>query len=313
LDAPTLHAAAPERVYVELVRTIRIGEAWRALLLLDEIGVLTQLVPQLEDARGMEQNPYHHADVLGHVLEVVQHVEEIAAEPDPFFGSVAPRVADRLSTPLADGLTRAQALVLAALFHDVAKPATRAVTPEGRVTFMGHDRLGAEMAEAWCVRFRTANRVRAFVANCVRQHLVLGFLVHRAPLSLRQIDRYLRRVAPEEVELSVLTMADRLATRGPRTRQSAIDRHFALARQITSTYFDLVDRGPIRSPLDGAALADRLGRAPGPWLKDLLDALREEVLVGRIGTPERAVAFANSWLSQEKMGRTDQTGPGQGR
>ena len=52
--------------------------------------------------------------------------------------------------PLADGLTRGEALVFAALFHDMAKPATYAVTPEGRVTFFQHDRRGAEMAAEWC-------------------------------------------------------------------------------------------------------------------------------------------------------------------
>ncbi len=312
-DAALLADAPPERVFDELARTIRLGGAWQALELLDDIGVLTQLVPQLEDARGMQQNPYHHKDVLGHILEVVQHVEEIVADPESIFGSLGPRVHERLSAPLADELTRGQALVLGALFHDVAKPATRAVSPDGRVTFMGHDVQGADMADEWCQRFRASNRVRSLVTNCVRQHLVLGFLVHHAPLSLRQIDRYLRRVAPEEVELSVLTVADRLATRGERTRQAAIDRHLALAREITATHFSLVDRGTIRSPLDGAQLAERLGREPGPWLRDLLDALREEVLVGRIGTPERAVAFANSWLSQGKMGGSDQSGSGQRR
>ncbi|MDH3227015.1 MAG: HD domain-containing protein [Thermoleophilia bacterium] len=305
-DAPLLAGAPPERVLDELARTIRTGGTRESLELLDEIGVLTQLVPQLEDARRMEQTPYHHKDVLGHTLEVVQGVEEIVADPEPVFRSSAPRVEERLSAPLANELTRGQALVIAAILHDVAKPATRAVSPEGRVTFMRHDVLGAEMAGEWCMRFRTSNRVRDFVSNCVRQHLVLGFLVHRQPLSLRQIDRYLRRVAPEEVELSVLTVADRLATRGARTGQAAIDRHLALARQVTATYFGLIDRGPIRSPLDGAELARRLDREPGPWLKDLLDALREEVLVGRISTPDGATAFAKTWVPEAQMGESDQ-------
>ena len=295
--APLLGDAPPERIIDELARTIHLRDIGASLALMDEAGVLTTLVPELEHGRGMEQNPYHHKDVLGHILEVVERVERIADDPEPVFRSVAPRVAERLEAPLAGDFSRRDGLVLAALFHDVAKPATRAVTPEGRVTFMGHDALGAEMAERWCERCRLARRVTALITNCVRNHLRLGFLVHRQPLSLRQIDRYLLSVAPEEVELGVLTAADRLATQGPRTRRAAIDRHLALVREITATHFALVDRGPVRPPVDGARIAHELGRDPGPWLKDLLVALREETLVGRISSAERAISFAKTWVS----------------
>ena len=181
---------------------------------MDEIGVLGALVPELEQSRGVDQSAYHDRDVLGHTLEVVRIANELVLDPSPVFRADAPALRDELSEPLADDLTRGQALLLAALLHDMAKPATRAVTAEGRVTFMGHDRLGAEMADALMRRLHTSARLREFVVRCVRWHLPLGFMVHRTPLSLRQIDRYLRATAPSEVEIIVLSVADRLATRG---------------------------------------------------------------------------------------------------
>jgi poly(A) polymerase len=304
-DAPLLDRSAPERVFEELARMVRLGRPERGFAALDRIGALSVLVPELDDARGMEQNPYHHEDVFGHVMEVVERTGEITADPEPVFRSLAPRVAERLGEPLADDLTRGEALALAALFHDVAKPATRAVTPAGRVTFMDHDRLGAEMVERWCAHYRTSRRLREFIAGCVRQHLALGFLVHRQPLSLRQIDRYLRAVDPEQVELSVLTAADRLATRGPRTRRSAIDRHLALVREVTAVHFRLVDRGPVELPADGAQIARALRKDPGPWLKDLLVLLREEALLGRVTTADQAIAFARTWVLRTQMGDSD--------
>jgi putative nucleotidyltransferase with HDIG domain len=299
-DAPLLADAVGERLRDELGRLLRLPEAWRGVELLDEIGALGALVPELEESRGLEQSPYHHKDVLGHTLEVVRHASEMLADPEPVFRSLAPRVAETLARPLADDLTAGQAMLYAALLHDMAKPATRAVTPEGRVTFMGHDRLGAEMVDALFRRLRTSTRLREFVVLLVRQHLPLGFMVHREPLSLRQIDRYLRRTAPAEIEVIVLTVADRLATAGPMTRPSAITRHLALARQVAGVHFDLVDRGPIRPLVPGDALARAAGRPPGPWLTELLAALREEQLVGAVRSAEEAEEFARRWVPSDR-------------
>ncbi|HEX2507557.1 MAG TPA: HD domain-containing protein, partial [Miltoncostaeaceae bacterium] len=200
-----LWEAPGERLAVELGRILRLRHPDRAWRNLDALGALGALVPALDDSRGLDQSPYHHEDVLGHTLEVTAHVADLVADPERVFRSRAGRVREVLDAPLADDLTRGQALGLPALLHDMAKPATRAVTPEGRVTFMGHDRLGAEMADDLMRRLKTSTRLREFVVRCVRMHLPLGFMVHRTPLSLRQIDRYLRATAPWEVEIIVLS------------------------------------------------------------------------------------------------------------
>jgi tRNA nucleotidyltransferase/poly(A) polymerase len=292
-----LWEAPGERLAVELGRILRLRHPDRAWRNLDALGALGALVPALDDSRGLDQSPYHHEDVLGHTLEVTAHVADLVADPERVFRSRAGRVREVLDAPLADDLTRGQALGLPALLHDMAKPATRAVTPEGRVTFMGHDRLGAEMADDLMRRLKTSTRLREFVVRCVRMHLPLGFMVHRTPLSLRQIDRYLRATAPWEVEIIVLSAADRLATRGPRTSESAVRRHLALAREIMDVHFELVDRGPVRPLLAGDEAAADLGRPPGPWLAELLDQLREEQVVGAVRTRDEALRFARRWAA----------------
>jgi putative nucleotidyltransferase with HDIG domain len=297
-DAAGLWSTAGERLADELGRIAALPAPHRAFARMDELGALGALVPQLEESRGLEQSPYHHRDVLGHTLEVVEHAAALAADPAPVFRSRAPRVAAALGEPLADELSRGQALVLGALLHDIAKPATRAVTPEGRVTFVGHDRLGAEMADDLLRRLRVSTRLRERIVQLVRLHLPLGFLVHRTPLSLRQIDRYLRATAPAEIEVIVLSAADRLATRGPRASESSIARHLALAREVLDVHLALVDRGPVRPLLAGDELAEELGRDPGPWLAELLDALREEQVVGAVRTRPQALAFARRWAKR---------------
>ena len=295
-DAGLVWSAPGERVRDELGRILRLDSAAEAITTLDRLGVLTALVPELEDARGMEQSPYHHKDVLGHTLEVVENVAALSADPAPVFRGQAAAVSEVLDADLADGLTHGQALLLVAVLHDAAKPATRAVQPDGRVTFMGHDVEGAQVADTLCRSLRTSTRLREFVVHCVRWHLPLGFLIHHQPLSLRRMYRYLELTAPYEVEIIVLSAADRLATQGPRVRRNQIDRHLDIARQMLGAHLTLRDRD--RAPLvAGDDLAAAVGREPGPWLGEVLTALGEERAVGAVRDRDGAVAFAERWLA----------------
>lgn len=296
-DAHRLWDAPGERLRDELVRILQLEAAWRAVRTLDDLGVLGVLVPELEQSRGLEQSPYHSKDVLGHTLEVVRHADEITRDPAIAFPGSADGVAAMLAEPLADGLSAGRALLLPALLHDMAKPATRGELPGGRVTFMGHDRLGAEMAEALCRRLRTSTRLREYTASLVRWHLPLGFAVRQAPLSIRQIHRYLTATGPWAGEVIVLTVADRLATDGPRTSKAQIDRHLALAREVMRVHLARRAAGPVRPPLAGDELAARLGREPGPWLGELMEALQEEVVAGAVRDEATAVAFGRRWVA----------------
>ena len=83
--------------------------------------------------RGVEQNRFHHLDVHGHTLEVLEARDRARARPrrGASATSTARRVAALLAEPLADELTRGDALRFGALLHDAAKPRTRDFTPEG--------------------------------------------------------------------------------------------------------------------------------------------------------------------------------------
>lgn len=292
-------ASPGERVMEEFARIIRADEPGAALRVLDDVGGLGGLVPELDDCRGVEQSEYHHTDVLGHTLEVVDNVVAIERDPEAVFRGNAGVVAASLATPLADNLTRGEALRITALLHDMAKAATRDRVPGGRVTFVGHDALGADMAEDWARRMCTSNRLREFVTRGVRHHLALGFMVHRQPLTLAQMDRYLRRVSPDPVEAAVLSVADRQATDGPRTTPIQITRHLTLARDLLAAHVRIAALEPIRPPMDAADIGPMLGRAPGPWLTELLIAMREEQVMGRVHDARTAERFARGWAAAD--------------
>lgn len=294
---PQLWSKAPERLRDELYRMMCLPRAWQAFAQLDALGGLGALLPAWEQSRGLDQSDYHHKDVVGHTLEVVEHICALRDDPTPVFRADGAAVAEILDERLADGLMRGQVLALSGLLHDMGKPATHGQLPNGRVTFLGHDRVGADLAGTLLGRLRTATRVRDAIVMCVAQHLQLGFLVHRQPLSLRRIDGYLQLTEVAPVELILLTVADRLATRGQRTAEIQITRHLEVARQVMRAHLALRARGPIASPIPGDVLAARLGRAPGPWLAQALAAIRVEQLAGPI-TAQRAMATAVRWLRE---------------
>ena len=284
--------ASPERIFAELRRLVIAERVLEGLALADRLGLIAAVLPELAALHGVEQSHFHHLDVHGHTLEVLKEQLRIERDPSSVFGpELGARVEDLLKEPLADELTRAQALRFAALTHDIAKPATRQVLPNGRVTFIGHDAVGEEVITGICRRLRTSEKLREFVGAIARHHLVLGFLVHERPLDRAAVYRYLRTCSPVEVEVTVLSCADRLATRG-KNADRAIELHVELARELMAAALDWRASGPPKAPIKGNQLARELGIEPGPELGVLLAELAEARYTGEATTPDEAVALA---------------------
>ena len=283
--------AAGERIFAELRRLMIAAGVLDGLALADRLDLLRAVLPEVADLHDVEQSHYHHLDVYDHTVEVLTRLLELEHRPDALFGGDAARLAAALAAPVADELTRAQALRFGALLHDIGKPATRDVRPDGRVTFMRHDALGQRMVRDLCRRLRASARFSRFLEALTRHHLLLGFLVHERPLGRRDIYRYLARTVPVEVEVTLLSCADRLATGGRRAKE-ATAAHVELARELMPAALEWREQGPPRPPIRGDELARALGIAPGPELGRLLGALTEAAYAGEVETPEQAIELA---------------------
>jgi poly(A) polymerase len=307
-QAPRLADVSAERVFLELRRILACERAVQGLTLAERVGAAAVVLPELTGLRGVRQSRYHHLDVHDHTLEVLEQAVALtsvsgergspglAERRDELLAALgqehAAAVAALLAEPLADGLTRGEALRWGALLHDAAKPATRAVRPlDRRVTFFGHDVLGARLAVEALARLRASTRLREHVAALVRWHLRLGFLVHEPqPLAREQVFAYLRDCEPVEADVTLLSACDRLATRGAKAER-AIESHLALTRAMLRDALRWREQGPPRPLLRGDELAAALGLAPGPRVGELLERLAEAQFAGRVGTREQALAF----------------------
>jgi putative nucleotidyltransferase with HDIG domain len=309
-DAETLRSAvahatglggvSAERVFVELRRIVAARHVRRGLELMDELDVTAVVLPELEVLRGVQQSRFHHLDVYGHTLEVLDRVVELTSddldwgvELDACIGGHRAEIKPLLMQPLADELTRGEALRWGALLHDAAKPLTREVRPaDGRVTFLGHDVRGAELAREVLGRLRTSERLRAHVAALVRHHLRLGFLVHEPqPLARRTVFAYLHACAPVEVDVTLLSIADRLATRGDRAQQ-AVQAHLTLAGELLADALRWHEQGPPSPLLRGDELARALEIPTGPRIGELLEQLAAAQYAGELASREQALDYA---------------------
>jgi putative nucleotidyltransferase with HDIG domain len=294
-SAPALSVVAAERVFAELRLTLVSDHAVAGIELAQGIGATAVVLPELDALRGLQQSNYHHLDVYNHTLATLQAAIELQSAPAASFGELAPALAEVLDEPLANELTRGQALRFGALLHDIAKPLTSARSPEGRPTFFEHDVRGAELATEILTRLRASERLISHAAALTRHHLRLGFLVNKRPLSARTVYHYLATCEPVEVDVTVLSVADRLATLG-RNSERAVALHLELAQEMLADALQWRRSRP-RPPVAGDELARALGITPGPQLGRLLDELTEASYAGEVEGDEAILAHARDWLA----------------
>ena len=118
--APRVGEASGERIFAELRRLVLAPGVTRGLALADRLGLVGAVLPELAALHAVQQSHYHHKDVYGHTLEVLERVIELEAE-------AGDDLRELLDEPLADELTRGEALRFGALLHDIGKPATHDV------------------------------------------------------------------------------------------------------------------------------------------------------------------------------------------
>jgi putative nucleotidyltransferase with HDIG domain len=272
------------------------------LELLDELGATPAVLPELEALRGVVQNPNHHLDVHGHTIEVLRNLLEIERDLDRYVREAARGVRDLLAEPLADGFDRGAALRLGAVLHDIGKPATRQEHEGGFVSFIGHDRAGAELVAGVGERWSASRALSRYLEALTLHHLHLGFMAAERPLPRARLYEYLRLTEPVAADVTLLSVADRLAARGsgPTAAPEMIEAHLELAREVLPPALEWHRDGPPASLIAGDELAAALGIEPGPDLGRALEAVRKGVFVGEVRSADDAVDAARAALAYDE-------------
>jgi poly(A) polymerase len=250
--APLAADVSAERTRDELLKILRFGRG-RGLRLLHEAGLLSVLLPEIAAMRGVPQPPPFHpeGDVFVHTALVLDRLDLSAVPPES-----------------------QDAVLLGALLHDVGKPPTRSVDPDGRIRFNGHDAQGASMTQTLLERLRLPGRVTDASADLVAKHMVFPNLPKMRPGRLRQF------LGNPELPLHLaLHRADCGASHGDTSLAAFCEERLAA---YTSE--------PVLPPplLRGTDLI-AAGYRPGPRMGEILAWVRERQLDGDLASPEDAV------------------------
>lgn len=255
IDAPTMMAIAHnaallekisrERIRDEFLRILMSPRPMQALFMCHKLGLLRIILPELETAIGVDQNQAHSFDVFEHLLRSMQHA------------------ADK-------GWT--MEVRLAALLHDIGKPATRVWSDEKNDwTFHGHEVVGAKMAKKILNDLRLPKATIDMITNLVRWHM---FFSDPETVSLSSVRRLLVRVGKENINsLLELRMCDRIGTGRPKEQPFRLRKYMSM---IDEALRDPISVSMLK--IDGETLMNSTGEKPGPRVGWILHALLEEVL-----------------------------------
>ncbi len=247
--AQQIQVVSRERVRDELTRMLTEGHARRAVLLLDESGLLKPVLPEISVMKGVEQPPEFHpeGDVFVHTLLLLDNL------PNP--------------CPLT--------LAWGALLHDVGKPPTFRVAPD-RIRFDGHVEVGVKMAEEICRRLRFSNSETEQILALVDNHMRFG---HATRMKGSTLKRFLRMPAFEEH--LALHRADCLASH----------RNLGTYEFIQQKRAEIPAEKMRPSPLVTGDDLITEGHLPGPRFREILSAVEDEQLEGRLPSREAALEF----------------------
>lgn len=287
--APGLSQASAERGRDEILAMLAGPASAAGLRLLDRWGALEVLLPERAAMKATAQSEPHRFDVWEHSLRAVEGADLLVtrvSELEPWGEALA----RHLGEPLGDGATRREALKLAALLHDVAKPETRSVE-DGRARFLGHDALGAQRVVAIAERLRLSGRMAEVLERLVRHHLRPMHLTQSGAVSRRARYRFFRDLGDDARDLLLLALADAAALRGDSPLAVWDGPEGRTVRELMAGHAE--EAAALSAPplLDGRDAMEALGLPPGPEIGRLLRLLREAQAVGAVTTREAALAY----------------------
>jgi putative nucleotidyltransferase with HDIG domain len=198
---------------------------------------------------------------------------------------------DHFERRLDGGLSGWTVLRLGALFHDVGKSATETVEDDGRIRFLGHAQVGADLTAVRLEALRLSNKVIEHVKQIVAGHMRPLLLAQHTPISRRAIYRYFKATETAGIDIGLLALADHLATYDG-SGGGAGTNLVQVVADLFEHYFSRPNETVKPPPLlNGRDLMDALALPPGPEIGRILRLLEEAQAIGDVNTREEALIF----------------------
>ena len=279
---PRLEIVSAERVRDELVKLLATSDPLPGLRLLVDTGLAARFLPELTDLVATQDDHGRHKDVYEHSLTVLSQAINL----------------ERTRAKNSDALAEPDIVLrLAALLHDIGKPATRRFE-RGGVTFHHHDVVGAKLAKKRLRALRFDNDTIARVARLIELHLRF-FGYSDQQWTDAAVRRYVRDAGDVLPQLHILTRAD-VTTRNRRKAERLEHAYDDIERRIEEL-MAAEELAAVRPDLDGEQIMQLLGIGPGPLVgrayRYLLEVRLDEGPIGE----EAATARLLDWYREEQQ------------
>jgi putative nucleotidyltransferase with HDIG domain len=310
-----------ERLRDELFHLLDSKKPAAAIRILDHIHALKYVLPEMGNLHGLAQSPPHTQDAWNHSVDAVAKLHRIIDVLNPiynlegsaslFMGVISHRLGryrEQIETHLQTRLNQSRSLkaliYLAALYHDVGKPATIEIDQDGHISYQEHEEIGAELIAKRGRELQLSNseirRLQIIVANHMRP-LWLANTGHFP--SRRAIYRFFRDTGPAGVDICLLSLSDTLSTFGSTLPQDIWTHQVEVIRTLLDGWWE--DREEVISPptiIDGSDLINEMDLKPGPMIGEILRSIQEAQATGEVINRRQAFKLAAKLISESNDG-----------
>jgi tRNA nucleotidyltransferase/poly(A) polymerase len=319
---PHLNDCSPERIRDEVFRIFEDAHPGQVLRVLDSLGGMQILFPELLPLKDTPQTTPHLLNAWDHSLATLSSLEEVAAiltcppygegRGNWLMGMISlhlGRYRERIRTYLAECPTaprsRLSLLFLAALYHDAGKPETATTGEDKRRHFYRHERVSSPLAVQRGLALAMSNVEIDWLERVVRQHMRIHHLANQVDeLTPRAIYRFFKSTENAGVGVCLLSLADLLATFGATITREVLEAELVICQRLLEAWWERPDEwvNPPRL-LTGSDLINVLHVAPGPQLGELLECIRLAQVEGTVKSREDGLALARQLLKEQERDR----------
>ena len=313
-----LENVSVERLRDEFFKVLDAPKPATSLRILDHFGILSFLIPELEDLKGVEQSPPHIYDVWEHSLHTVQKMEDVLQVLDKHYapdnemggdvftgllslrlGRYRQQFGEVLSEDFGQERSHRALLFLGALCHDFTKPRHRTLGDDGKIHFTGHADSGAEVMRQRAIALKLSRAEIKLLSKIMQYHdFPISFTWHDKHLSKKKVYRFWRDTGGAGVDVCLVATADVLSVFGHTLPQSFFEQHLEIIRKLLDAYWEHPEQVAPPALLDGNDLMQHFKLKPGPELGGLLEALREAQAVGDVTDKAEALDYIAARLSK---------------
>ncbi len=290
---------ASERVRDELIKILDAANAAAHLRQMDESRILSQILPEIESMRGVQQED-PHLDLWEQSLLALQMFEEQSV-PDTLH-AYQHEILEYVNANLVSGLKRETVIKLALILQNIATPITKAVYSQEETQSAKEKTVGVDIALQIMKRLRLGGKSAKLMSCLLRHHHLVTDVLKSDP-NHRSVNRLLKAAGQDWLGVLLISFANLRASRQNLPQHSDLSRSEQVMREIADRYFleilPMMERGRL---ITGDEIMNALNLKPGAIIGEILEQVEELQLEGKIHSTEEALVAARRFLETSKQG-----------